>query len=120
MNRAATVDAPRAHADSVNPRTAVNGPAENAFAEANDRHLFTCMFVAEYQQRWQEVRRRFPDDPRAAVEEAHALASQVISSYRRWCDQVEGSWRGEARVAAPQLRAVLDTYESLLRELIDL
>jgi len=71
---------------------------------------------------WNEVQGKFVDEPRAAVEQADALVSEVIEQITQMFanehTSLEGQWKEGKEVSTEDLRQALLRYHSFFRRLV--
>jgi len=76
----------------------------------------------QYHTRWNEIQGRFVDEPRAAVEQADALVSEVIDQITQMFAHEHGSlvtqWKQGADVSTEDLRKALQHYRSFFNRLV--
>ena len=75
-----------------------------------------------FRTRWNEVQGEFVDDPRAAVQKADALVSEVVGQITRmFTDErstLEGQWKQGSDVSTEDLRKALQHYRSFFNRLV--
>jgi len=75
-----------------------------------------------FRTRWSEVQGEFVDDPRAAVQKADALVSEVVGQITRmFTDErstLEGQWKQGSDVSTEDLRKALQHYRSFFNRLM--
>jgi hypothetical protein len=84
--------------------------------------LFDADDAQSFRQRWEKVQSRFVDDPRAAVQDADALVSDVTQSLTsRFAEQkssLEQRWTQGDDVQTEDLRVTLQRYRALFERLL--
>jgi hypothetical protein len=75
-----------------------------------------------YHTRWNEIQGRFVDEPRAAVQQADALVSEVIDQITQMFAHEHGSletqWKQGDDVSTEDLRKALQHYRSFFNRLV--
>jgi len=75
-----------------------------------------------FRTRWNEIQGKFVDEPRAAVEQADALVSEVIEliteMFANEHRSLEGQWNKGNEVSTEDLRMVLQRYRSFFNSLV--
>jgi hypothetical protein len=75
-----------------------------------------------FRTRWNEIQGRFVDEPRAAVEQADALVSEVIELITQMFNNehrsLEGQWNQGNEVSTEDLRTTLQHYRSFFNSLV--
>lgn len=75
-----------------------------------------------FRTRWNEIQGKFLDEPRAAVQQADALVSEVIEQItQRFANEhslLEGQWKQGADVSTEDLRKALQRYRSFFNRLV--
>ena len=143
VNRSATVDRPAINDGSGGRAEITDSPANlvrgraGAGAPIVDRpfvddgpetdgtlqmDLFPDEELAGYRTRWESIQTGFVDEPRAAVEQADALVSQVVTRltevFTRERSTLEGQWTKGADVSTEDLRIALTRYRSFFHRLL--
>jgi hypothetical protein len=75
-----------------------------------------------FRTRWNEIQGKFVDEPRAAVEQADALVSEVIKQITQMFanehSSLEGQWNQGNDVSTEDLRKALQHYRSFFNRLV--
>jgi hypothetical protein len=75
-----------------------------------------------FRTRWNEIQGKFVDEPRAAVEQADALVSEVIEQITQMFanehSSLEGQWNQGNDVSTEDLRKALQSYRSFFNRLV--
>ncbi|OGO25906.1 MAG: hypothetical protein A2Y54_09620 [Chloroflexi bacterium RBG_16_51_16] len=75
-----------------------------------------------FRTRWDEIQGKFVDEPRAAVEQADALVSEVIERITQMFtnehSSLEGQWNQGNDVSTEDLRKALQRYRSFFNRLV--
>jgi hypothetical protein len=75
-----------------------------------------------FRTRWNEIQGKFVDEPRAAVEQADALVSEVIEQITQMFanehSSLEGQWNQDNDVSTEDLRKALQHYRSFFNRLV--
>ncbi|MBG0829709.1 hypothetical protein HS041_18245 [Planomonospora sp. ID67723] len=78
----------------------------------------------DVRRRWQEVQVGFVDDPRDAVERAHSLLDELVTSIRTALEtratDLQALWKEDGDNDTERLRTALRDYRSTLEELLGL
>ena len=86
--------------------------------------LFPDDELLGYRTRWEAIQTGFVDQPRAAVEEADALVSQLVTRltevFTRERSTLEGQWTKGADVSTEDLRIALTRYRSFFHRLLSI
>jgi hypothetical protein len=86
--------------------------------------LFPNEELVGYRTQWEAIQTGFVDQPRAAVEEAHALVSQVATRltevFTRERSTLEGQWTKGDNVSTEDLRIALTRYRSFFNRLLSM
>ena len=86
--------------------------------------LFPDEELAGYRTRWESIQTGFVDQPRAAVEQADALVSQVVARltevFTRERSTLEGQWTKGDGVSTEDLRVALTRYRSFFHRLLSM
>jgi hypothetical protein len=101
--------------------------AQTATTSADSAHhidLFPDEELLGYRTRWEAIQTGFVDQPRAAVEQADALVSQVVSRltevFTRERSTLEGQWTKGDNVSTEDLRIALTRYRSFFHRLLSM
>ena len=75
-----------------------------------------------FRTRWNVIQGKFVDEPRAAVEQADALVSevieQIIQMFANEHSSLEGQWNQGSDVSTEDLRMALQRYRSFFNRLV--
>ena len=75
-----------------------------------------------FRTRWNEIQGKFVDEPRAAVQQADALVSEVIKQINQMFanehSSLEGKWNQGSDVSTEDLRKALQSYRSFFNRLV--
>jgi hypothetical protein len=86
--------------------------------------LFPDDELLGYRTRWEAIQTGFVDRPRAAVEQADALVSQVVTRltdvFTRERSTLEGQWTKGDNVSTEDLRIALTRYRSFFHRLLSM
>jgi len=86
--------------------------------------LFPDEELLGYRTRWEAIQTGFVDQPRAAVEQADALVSQVVTRltevFTRERSTLEGQWMKGDDVSTEDLRIALTRYRSFFHRLLSM
>jgi hypothetical protein len=86
--------------------------------------LFPNGELAGYRTQWEAIQIGFVDQPRAAVEQADALVSQVVTRltevFARERATLEGQWTKGDHVSTEDLRIALTRYRSFFHRLLSM
>lgn len=103
------------------------GTAASATASTDSpRHidLFPNEELTGYRTQWEAIQTGFVDQPRAAVEQADALVSQVVNRltdvFTRERSTLEGQWTKGDNVSTEDLRVALTRYRSFFHRLLSM
>ena len=92
----------------------------------NDRpgDLFPNEELTGYRTQWESIQTGFVDQPRAAVEQADALVSQLVTRltdvFARERSALEGQWTKGENVSTEDLRVALTRYRSFFHRLLSM
>ena len=102
------------------------GAATTTTSTDGTRHmdLFPDEELLGYRTRWEAIQTGFVDQPRAAVEQADALVSQVVTRltevFTRERSTLEGQWTKGDDVSTEDLRIALTRYRSFFHRLLSM
>ena len=86
--------------------------------------LFADEELVGYRTRWEAIQTGFVDQPRAAVEQADALVSQLMTRltevFTRERSTLEGQWTKGDNVSTEDLRIALTRYRSFFHRLLSM
>jgi hypothetical protein len=92
--------------------------------DARHIDLFPNEELAGYRTQWESIQTGFVDQPRAAVEQADALVSQVVTRltevFTRERSTLEGQWTKGDNVSTEDLRLALKRYRSFFHKLLSM
>ena len=100
--------------------------AHDTTRPVSERHieLFPDEELLGYRTRWDAIQTGFVDQPRAAVEQADALVSQVMTRltdvFTRERSSLEGQWTKGDDVSTEDLRIALTRYRSFFHRLLSM
>jgi hypothetical protein len=101
--------------------------ARGATASSDDTRqmdLFPTDELVGYRTRWDAIQTGFVDQPRAAVEQADALVSQVVNRltevFTRERSTLEGQWTKGDNVSTEDLRVAFTRYRSFFHRLLSM
>lgn len=101
-----------------------NHPADERVHLADERHapLFEDTEGSGLRSRWEAIQTGFVDEPRAAVEQADALVSQIMNRLTQvFTDErtaLEQQWSRGDNVSTEDLRVALKRYRSFFERLL--
>jgi hypothetical protein len=99
-------------------------PSEGRPQPQPQMELFPNEELAGYRTRWEAIQTGFVDEPRAAVEQADALVSQVVTRltevFARERSTLEGQWTKGDNVSTEDLRIALTRYRSFFHRLLSM
>jgi len=117
INRPAAADQ-RSDGPRIVPKSAT------ATAETPQVDLFPTEELAGYRTRWESIQTGFVDQPRAAVEQADALVSQVVTRltevFTRERSTLEEQWSQGDNASTEDLRIALTRYRSFFHRLLSM
>ena len=119
-------DRPRDPGIQGRPVDIGRGTAATDTATDAERHmdLFPNEELAGYRTQWESIQTGFVDHPRAAVEEADALVSQLVTrlteTFTRERSMLEGQWTKGDNVSTEDLRIALTRYRSFFHRLLSM
>jgi len=115
-DRPGVIDHPSDMARGVTTRTTSPGRRQ--------MDLFPDEELVGYRTRWEAIQTGFVDEPRAAVEQADALVSQVVTRltemFTRERSTLEGQWTKGDDVSTEDLRIALTRYRSFFHRLLSM
>ena len=118
-DRAGITDSP---ADLARGRATAGAPTSTDGTLQMD--LFPNEELVGYRTRWEAIQTGFVDQPRAAVEQADALVSQVVARltevFTRERSTLEGQWTKGDGVSTEDLRVALTRYRSFFHRLLSM
>jgi hypothetical protein len=132
-DRSAVIDRPGIY-DGPGDRSGIkDGPADIArdrttdttFADDTRRmDLLPNEELVGYRTQWESIQTGFVDRPRAAVEQADALVSQVMTRltdvFTRERSMLEGQWAKGDNLSTEDLRIALTRYRSFFHRLLSI
>jgi hypothetical protein len=102
------------------PRSSIE--ASRSMAEPGHDLLFPSEESTGYRSRWEAIQTGFVDEPRAAVEQADALVSQVVTRlsevFGRERQALEQQWGRGDNVSTEDLRIALKRYRAFFDRLL--
>ena len=122
-NRGAIVDRPGIveHPSDV-ARSATTGT--RVTDDTRQMDLFPNEELVGYRTQWESIQTGFVDEPRAAVEQADALVSQVVTRlidvFTHERSDLEGQWSKGDNVSTEDLRIAFTRYRSFFHRLLSM
>lgn len=114
-DRPGVIDHPSDIARGVTPNT-------RSTSDTRQMDLFPDEELVGYRTRWESIQTGFVDQPRAAVEQADELVSQVVTRltevFTRERSRLEGQWTKGDNVSTEDLRIALTRYRSFFQRLL--
>jgi hypothetical protein len=104
----------------------VRGATTHTTSADDTRHteLFPDEELVGYRTQWESIQTGFVDQPRAAVEQADALVSQLVTRltdvFARERSTLEGQWTKGSDVSTEDLRIALTRYRSFFHRLLSM
>ena len=99
-------------------------PGTTSTDDTRQMDLFPNEELVGYRTRWESIQTGFVDQPRAAVEQADALVSQVVTRltevFTRERSTLEGQWTKGDNVSTEDLRIALTRYRSFFHRLLSM
>jgi hypothetical protein len=84
--------------------------------------LFSGEETEEFRTRWNQIQRKFVDEPRIAVEQADALTSEIVEKITKmFAEQknlLENQWKQGSEVSTEEMRKTLQNYRSFFNILV--
>ena len=112
---------PRAR-DDVAARERGNLPTQAAAAENGDVALLPEGRLGEFRTQWERIQIGFVDKPRESVKAAHdlvdRLSEELVQSFDRQREKLEGGWR-EGADDTEELRRSFQRYRSFFNRLLE-
>ena len=114
------------HDNPVVPNAMERGATTDATSADDTRHteLFPNEELVGYRTQWESIQTGFVDQPRAAVEQADALVSQLVTRltdvFARERSTLEGQWTKGSDVSTEDLRIALTRYRSFFHRLLSM
>ena len=114
------------HDNPVVPNAMERGVTTDATSADDTRHteLFPDEELVGYRTQWESIQTGFVDQPRAAVEQADALVSQLVTRltdvFARERSTLEGQWTKGSDVSTEDLRIALTRYRSFFHRLLSM
>jgi hypothetical protein len=108
------------------PSDIARSATTNATLTQDTRHtdLFPNEELVGYRTQWEAIQTGFVDQPRAAVAQADALVSQVVTRltdvFTRERSTLEGQWTKGDNVSTEDLRIALTRYRSFFNRLLSM
>jgi hypothetical protein len=97
--------------------------AERDVDEGGRAPLFADEELTDFRSRWDTLQARFVDEPRAAVEGADALVSDLVkrlnASFSDARSRLEDSWEQGGEGSTEDLRLALKRYRSFFNRLLE-
>ena len=92
--------------------------------DTRQMELFPSEELVGYRARWDAIQTGFVDQPRAAVEQADALVSQVVTRltevFARERSTLEGQWTKGGNASTEDLRIAFTRYRSFFHRLLSM
>jgi hypothetical protein len=116
-------------ADIARGRAAARAPVvdrrlDEGPGDTRQMDLFPNEELVGYRTQWESIQTGFVDRPRAAVEQADALVSQVVSRltdvFTRERSALEKQWTKGDNVSTEELRIALTRYRSFFHRLLSM
>jgi hypothetical protein len=113
-------------ADIARGRATEAPGVDRATTTDDTRHidLFPNEELVGYRTQWESIQTGFVDQPRAAVEQADALVSQMVTRltevFTRERSTLEGQWTKGDNVSTEDLRIALKRYRSFFNKLLSM
>jgi len=99
-------------------------PSRTSTEESGHIDLFPTDELVGYRSRWDSIQTSFVDEPRAAVQQADALVSQVVNQltdvFSRERSTLEEQWTRSGNVSTEDLRIALTRYRSFFHRLLSM
>jgi hypothetical protein len=109
------------HPSDIGRNVTTNATSTDATRQMD---LFPNEELGGYRTRWEAIQTGFVDQPRAAVEQADALVSQVVTRltevFGRERSTLEGQWTKGDNVSTEDLRIALTRYRSFFHRLLSM
>jgi hypothetical protein len=106
------------------PADLARGVTMGTTADMGQMELFPSEELVGYRTQWESIQTGFVDQPRAAVEQADALVSQVVTRltevFARERSRLEGQWTKGDNVSTEDLRIALTRYRSFFQRLLSM
>jgi hypothetical protein len=106
------------------PADIAHGVTMGTTADMRQTELFPSEELVGYRTQWESIQTGFVDQPRAAVEQADALVSQVVTRltevFARERSRLEGQWTKGDNVSTEDLRIALTRYRSFFHRLLSM
>lgn len=116
--------APAAETGTVIDSRPIESAAPGVHTEREYDTLFPTEETSGYRSRWEAVQTGFVDEPRAAVEQADALVSQVVTRlsevFSRERQTLEQQWGRGDNVSTEDLRIALKRYRAFFDRLLSM
>jgi hypothetical protein len=122
----AAADARSRSADGETRQTDERRPMDErrSMDETHQMELFPHDELAGYRNGWESIQAGFVDEPRAAVERADKLVSQVMNRltevFSRERSMLEGQWTKGDDVSTEDLRVAFTRYRSFFNRLLSM
>ena len=106
------------------PSAIQGGVTTSATDHSRQIDLFPNEELVGYRTQWESIQTGFVDQPRAAVEQADALVSQLVTRltevFTRERSTLEGQWTKGDNVSTEELRIALTRYRSFFHRLLSM
>lgn len=101
-----------------------DGPGDRPGVVDHPAELFPNDELVGYRTQWEAIQTGFVDEPRAAVAQADALVSQLVTRlsdvFTRERATLEGQWTKGDNVSTEDLRVALTRYRSFFNRLLSM
>ncbi|TPG35845.1 hypothetical protein [Mycolicibacterium hodleri] len=98
------------------------GPGRSHVEPSSEQPLFAAELLTSLRAQWGEVQAAFVDDPRACVEKADGLVSdvlgQLVSGFTDVRARLEGNWGRGEEASTEDLRVALKRYREFFDRLL--
>jgi hypothetical protein len=106
------------------PSASQGGVTTSATDDSRQIDLFPNEELVGYRTQWESIQTGFVDQPRAAVEQADALVSQLVTRltevFTRERSTLEEQWTKGDNVSTEELRIALTRYRSFFHRLLSM
>jgi hypothetical protein len=116
------VSKPVSYQDPMEEKNTQKDPVSAGSNAGLSPALFNPQESAQFRTRWGEIQGKFVDEPRAAVQQADKLVSEVIEQItQKFASErstLEGQWMQGNDVSTEDLRKALQSYRSFFNRLV--
>jgi len=95
---------------------------EDGALQSSDTGFLPEQRMSSLRERWDDVQAGFIDDPQNAVQQAHALVTELVDDLVRTFTQerttLENQWKGGGEADTETLRVALQRYRSFFNRLL--